>query len=275
MAAGHPLARAVGAANHAATRRIGRPQIRRAHDRARHCACRTLFLVRRHQSLLLKVSRCQVSRCQVSGAHPAYRPPEAARLAQPRGGAEGVLQSTARPRTVCHDTLGLPHQLGWTCTMPLPCNVPVSLSSWLTCSCLGGALLFGAASLRAEPSTGEGWTVATLARDGSWGVATESSLAHAIGMAVSKCKTMAVPQSDCGAQFTTIRTGWTLALLCGDHKVLAAAKRLDEAWLAVQFRLELKRAHLPDLPPCRQIFTVDPAGEVILSASEPSTALSR
>jgi hypothetical protein len=159
--------------------------------------------------------------------------------------------------------------------MPLPCKVPVSLPSWLTCSCLCGLLLFGAASLRAEPSTGEGWTVATLARDGSWGVATEASLAHAIGMAVSKCKAMAVPRSDCGAQFSTIRTGWTLALLCGDHKVLAAAKRLDEAWLAAQFRLELKQAYLSDLPACRLIFKVDPAGRVILPASETSEALSR
>jgi hypothetical protein len=84
MAAGHPLARAVGGANHAATRRIGRRQIRRAHDRARHCACRTLFLVCRHQSLLLKVSRCQVSRSQVSGAHPAYRPKACSRAQRAR-----------------------------------------------------------------------------------------------------------------------------------------------------------------------------------------------
>jgi hypothetical protein len=156
--------------------------------------------------------------------------------------------------------------------MPLAWKVPVSPQSLLKCSCLCGLLLLGAGSVRAEPSTGEGWTVATLARDGSWGVATEASLARAIGVAVSKCKAMAVPQSDCGAQFTTIRTGWTLALLCGDHKVLAAAKRLDEAWLAAQFRLELKRAYLSDLPACRLIFKVDPAGRVILPASE---ALSR
>jgi hypothetical protein len=94
-------------------------------------------------------------------------------------------------------------------------------------------------------------------------------------MAVSKCKAMAVPQSDCGAQFTTIRSGWTLALLCGEHKVLATAKRLDEAWLAVQFRLELKRAYLPELPPCRQIFKVDPTGEVIVPAAETSEVPSR
>lgn len=90
-----------------------------------------------------------------------------------------------------------------------------------------------------------------------------------------RCAAMAAPQSDCGAQFTTIRTGWTLALLCGDHKVLAAAKRLDEGWLAVQFRLELKRAYLPDLPACRLIFKVDPAARVMLPASETSEVGSR
>jgi len=135
--------------------------------------------------------------------------------------------------------------------------------------------LLGAGSVRGEPSPGEGWTVATLARDGSWGVATETSLAHAIGTAVARCKAMAFPQSDCGAQFTTIRTGWTLGLLCGEHKVLAAAQRLDEAWLAVQFRIELKRAYLPELPPCRQIFKVSPAGEVIMPAAEISEVPSR
>jgi hypothetical protein len=105
--------------------------------------------------------------------------------AQHRGGAESVLQSTTRLRSPCHEILGSPHHLEWTCTMPLPCKVPVSLPSWLTCSCLCGLFLFGAASLRAEPSTGEGWTVATLGRDGSWG-SRPKSLAHAIGMAVSK-----------------------------------------------------------------------------------------
>ena len=167
--------------------------------------------------------------------------------------------------------------------MPLPGKVPVSLPVLLKGACLCALILLAAGSLRAEPDPGpntgpdkdQGWTVATLARDGSWGVATETSLARAIGVAVSKCKAMAGPQSDCGAQFSTIRSGWTLALLCGEHKVLAAAKGLDEAWLAVQFRVELKRAYLPDLPTCRQIFKVDPAGAVILPAAAISEVLSR
>jgi hypothetical protein len=43
----------------------------------------------------------------------------------------------------------------------------------------------------------------------------------------------------------------------------------------VQFRLELKQAYLPDLPACRLIFKVDPAGRVILPASETSEVLTR
>ena len=61
-----------------------------------------------------------------------------------------------------------------------------------------------------------------------------------------------------------------MALLCGEHKVLAAGKQLEEAWLAVQFRLDLKLGYLPDLPPCRQIFKVDPAGVVIFA--DPGTS---
>jgi hypothetical protein len=155
-------------------------------------------------------------------------------------------------------------------------KVLASLPSLCSCPLLCGLILLGAGSAAgielAGPNTeeGAGWTVATLARNGSWGVATETSLGRAIGLAVSNCKAMSVAASDCGAQFTTIRAGWTLALLCGEHKVLATGKQLDEAWLAVQFRIDLKRAYLPDLPPCREIFKVDPAGVVIFS--EPATS---
>jgi hypothetical protein len=139
-----------------------------------------------------------------------------------------------------------------------------------------GLLVLGTGLARAEPSPDEawGWTVTTLARDGSWGVATESSLARAIGLAIGRCKTMSVPQSDCGAQFTIIRAGWTSALLCGEHKVLAAAEQLDEAWRDAQLRIDLKKAYLSELPPCRHI-KVEPAGAVIFPGPTPSDIPSR
>jgi hypothetical protein len=155
-------------------------------------------------------------------------------------------------------------------------NVQTLLTSFRSGSFLCGLILLGAGSAAsielegASAADGAGWTVATLARNGSWGVATETSLARAIGLAVGRCKAMSVAPSDCGAQFTTIRAGWTLALSCGEHKVLAAGKQLEEAWLAVQFRLDLKLAYLPDLPPCRQVFKVDPAG--VVSFADPATA---
>jgi hypothetical protein len=138
-------------------------------------------------------------------------------------------------------------------------------------------VVLGSGLARAEPSPDQGWdwTVTTLARDGSWGVATESSLARAIGLAIGRCKAMSVPQSDCGAQFTIIRAGWTLALLCGEHKVLAAAKHYHEAWRDAQLRIDLKKAYLPELPPCRQIINVDPAGAVIFPGPTSSDVPSR
>jgi hypothetical protein len=195
--------------------------------------------------------------------------------------ASALLASPMREFEVLHSTAVGPYSShavitsGGNWTMHHHRKVQASLPSLRGCLVLCGLILLSAGSasgieLTGPNAEGAGWTVATLARNGSWGVATESSLARAISQAVRKCKAMSVPPSDCGAQFTTIRAGWTLALLCGEHKVLATGKQLDEAWLAVKFRIDLKRAYQPDLPPCREIFKVDPAGVVIFS--DPATS---
>src|SRR5262249_2588198 len=62
-------------------------------------------------------------------------------------------------------------------------------------------------------------TVVTLARDGSWGVATAGSQGPAIAAAIHDCRAMAGGASDCGAQFVTTRRGWIIANLCGTHKI--------------------------------------------------------
>jgi hypothetical protein len=72
-------------------------------------------------------------------------------------------------------------------------------------------------------------TVATMARDGSWGVATAGSQGQAIAAAIRDCQAMAAAPSDCGSQFVTTRGGWVIANLCRDHKISAlgtAAPRL-------------------------------------------------
>jgi hypothetical protein len=112
------------------------------------------------------------------------------------------------------------------------------------------------------------WTVVTMARDGSWGVANDASMSRAISAAIRDCRAMSAGQNDCGAEFTTIRKGWTLALFCGDERILAAAKGREEAESSVELRIKLKRAYLPDLPPCRRVLSVDPSGAVVVAQAQ-------
>ena len=115
-------------------------------------------------------------------------------------------------------------------------------------------------------------TVVTLARDGSWGVATAGSQGQAIAAAIRDCKAMAASPNDCGAQFVTTRGGWVIASLCGDHKIIVAAETREAAEQAAILReTDAKRFHVPDMPSCRRILTVDPGGAVLLgqAASAP------
>jgi hypothetical protein len=105
------------------------------------------------------------------------------------------------------------------------------------------------------------WTAVTVAADGSWGVATADSQSRAISAGIRNCRAMSIAGSDCGAEFTTIRSGWTLALRCGDYRILVAAKTLEDAEAAALNReIDLQLFHIPDLPPCRRVLTVGPGG---------------
>src|SRR5262249_33636547 len=111
-------------------------------------------------------------------------------------------------------------------------------------------------------------TVVTLARDGSWGVATAGSTGEAIATAVHACRAMAGAPTDCGAQLTTARGKWVLANLCGDHQIIVSAGTLEDAAATAREReIETRRSYLPDLPSCRRILAVDPAGVVVAPAT--------
>src|SRR5262245_15732141 len=102
-------------------------------------------------------------------------------------------------------------------------------------------------------------TVVTLAQDGSWGVATAASQGPAIASAIRDCRAMAGGDSDCGAQFATARSGWVVAKLCGDHKIIAAAETRQAADQAALVReLALERLHV-----CTLVLTVGPRGIVL------------
>ena len=114
-------------------------------------------------------------------------------------------------------------------------------------------------------------TVVTLARDGSWGVATAGSPGQAIAAAIRDCKAMAAAPNDCGAQFITTRGGWVVANLCGDHKIIVAAETREAAERATILReADLKRFYVPDLPPCRRVLIVDPRGVVLPGQTTPA-----
>ena len=105
------------------------------------------------------------------------------------------------------------------------------------------------------------WTVVTLARDGSWGVGTSEHYGPALASALRKCEAMLDGQSDCGAEVTAIRMGWTLGILCGDHRVLVAATDLTTAIMEAQARqIYLRDLYGDSLPSCSCVMWVDPRG---------------
>ena len=120
-----------------------------------------------------------------------------------------------------------------------------------------GVLL--AATVAAQALDLDELTVATMGRDGSWGVATAGSQGQAIAAAIRDCQVMSTEPSDCGSQFTTTRGGWVVASLCGDHKVIVTGKTLEAAEEAARIReMDVRRSHLPGMPACRRVLIVDP-----------------
>ena len=120
------------------------------------------------------------------------------------------------------------------------------------------------------------WTVVTLARDGSWGVARDSAQSQAIAEAIRRCKAMAGPSNDCGAQFMAARNGWIIANLCSDHKVIASGNSLIDAERdSLNREISLQFSYVPDLPPCKRIVTVDPSGAIVPLSQQHSSARAR
>ncbi len=115
------------------------------------------------------------------------------------------------------------------------------------------------APLAAQPVSE--WTVVTLALDGSWGVGTAVHYGPALASALRKCEAMSDGQSDCGADVTAVRQGWTLGILCGDHRVLVAATELTTALLDAEARqMFLKELYGDGMSNCSRVMWVDPQG---------------
>ena len=137
----------------------------------------------------------------------------------------------------------------------------------VACGLLLPAVLMAAAPLAAQSDTD--WTVVTLARDGSWGIGTGELQGPAIASALRKCNATS-RESDCGAEFTAVRRGWTLGILCGDHRVLVASPELATAEREAQARERTFRTlYRERVTDCWRAVTVDPDGIVVPSKVRP------
>jgi hypothetical protein len=117
--------------------------------------------------------------------------------------------------------------------------------------------------VQADESWDRDWTVATIARDGSWGVGIDRHMAAANAAAIRECRAMSIGGSDCGAELAAIGDGWIVGLRCGDHRILVTGRNLKDAELTLLNReIDLKQIYVPDLPACRRVLTIDPRGAV-------------
>ena len=128
------------------------------------------------------------------------------------------------------------------------------------------ALLAVTSSVLAETRyPDEGWTVLTVARSGAWGLSTARTQGEAIAGALRKCQGRSAEHSDCGAELIAYKSGWALAFLCGDHRVMATA----DVWKVVEAMASARIAALRqlhgELPSSRHLLTVDPVGAVTVA----------
>jgi hypothetical protein len=125
------------------------------------------------------------------------------------------------------------------------------------------AMAFAPSPLQAQAEVESDWTVLTISNTGAWGLSTARSQTHAIAGALRQCRARAARSTDCGAEFIAYRSGWSEAILCGDHGVLVAAGDHDQADAMAYARIaELRHAYGSSLPTCRRLLVVDPWGAV-------------
>ena len=105
------------------------------------------------------------------------------------------------------------------------------------------------------------WTVVTVARNGSWGIARAGTQGEAIAGALLRCQAMTADESDCGAELVAFRGGLALALMCGDYRVMVTADDSDQAESSALDRLlALRGLYGPDFPACQHLLQIDSQG---------------
>ena len=82
-------------------------------------------------------------------------------------------------------------------------------------------------------------------------------MSEAIALAVRDCRSRTARPSDCGAEIKTIRTGYVLAMRCGDYRALVSGDTREEAESALTNRiLQLRYVSNARLGPCVRVLEV-------------------
>jgi hypothetical protein len=140
--------------------------------------------------------------------------------------------------------------------------------SWIA----GCAFLLAVSSSPALAETGRSdadWTVLTVSRSGTWGLSTARTQGKAIAGALRQCRARSPEPSDCGAVQLHYKLGWAIAVLCGHHRVMVAARDRESVEAIASERIAALGQIHGDLPSCRHLLTVDPVGAVT-AAKTPS-----
>ena len=133
-----------------------------------------------------------------------------------------------------------------------------------------GAASNASAQIGLAGTSGEDWTVLTIAPDGAWGTATEEYINRAIANAIARCRAKSDRTFGCGAYLVSVQRGWALGLRCGTENILATGASLaDAVERARQRELELRRRYHPEADKCRQVVVVGPDG--LVRAPEPQS----
>jgi hypothetical protein len=106
-------------------------------------------------------------------------------------------------------------------------------------------------------------SVLTMSHDGSWGADMQLSLDDALQNAITRCKKMRGLKLGCGGYVISIENGWLLGTRCGTRSILSSGTTRAEAEEDADHREKnMRRDYVPNLPACRRVVSVDPAGAV-------------
>jgi hypothetical protein len=105
-------------------------------------------------------------------------------------------------------------------------------------------------------------SVLTMSHDGSWGTDMQLSLDDALQNAIARCKKMHGLKLGCGGYVISIENGWLLGTRCGTRSILSSGMtRVEAEQDADRREKNMRRDYVPNLPTCRRVVSVDPAGD--------------